>query len=70
MNVSFEGVIKESMQFTLYDLAGKIVISDIIESWQQRYTRSLRDLGQGLYIVEIRTNNDKQIFYRGKLFHY
>jgi hypothetical protein len=70
VNVSFEGITKEEMQFTLYDLAGKIVISDIIDPWQQHYTRPLGDLGQGLYIVEIRTNNDKQIFYRGKLFHY
>jgi len=68
--VSFEGITKEEMQFTLYDLAGKIVISDIIEPWQQRYTRPLGDLEQGLYIVEIRTNNHKQIFYRGKLLHY
>ncbi len=70
VNMSFEGITKEEMQFTLYDLAGKIMISDIIEPWQQFYSRPLGDLEQGLYIVEIRIINDKQIYYRGKLFHY
>ncbi len=70
VNIFFEEIPKEEMQFILYDPTGKIVISDVIESWQQCYTRSIWKLEPGMYIVEIRTNNDKQFFYRGKLLHY
>jgi hypothetical protein len=70
VNVYFEVLPREEMQFTLYDLSGKMVISDIIEPWQQLYTRSLGQLEQGLYIVEVRTRNKRQVLYRDKLFHY
>ena len=70
VNVYFEEIPREAMRFTLYDLSGKIVITDVIEPWQQRYTISLGDLEQGLYIVEIRTKNNKRVVHRGKLFHY
>jgi hypothetical protein len=46
------------------------MINDIIEPWQQHYTFSMGDLDQGMYIIEIRTSKDKQIYYRGKLLHY
>jgi hypothetical protein len=70
VNVYFEDVPREEMQFSLYDLSGKMVISDIIEPWQQLYTRYLGNLEQGLYIVEVRTRNKRQVLYRDKLFHY
>jgi hypothetical protein len=70
VNIFFEEIPKEEIQLTLYDLAGKVLISDIIEPWTQDYSMSLGDLEQGLYIVEIRTNKNKHISYRGKLLHY
>ena len=70
VNVYFEDVPRQEMQFTLYDLSGKMVITDIIEPWQQLYTRSLANLERGLYIVEVRTRNKRQVLYRDKLFHY
>jgi hypothetical protein len=70
INVYFKEIPTEAMRFILYDLSGKMVSSDVIESWQQRYTRSLGHLKQGLYIVEIRTKNNKHVVHRGKLFHY
>jgi hypothetical protein len=69
VNVYFEEIPGEAMRFTLYDLSGKKVITDVIEPWQQRYARSLEDLEQGLYIVEIRTHNNRRVVHRGKLFH-
>jgi hypothetical protein len=70
VNIYFEDVPGEVMQLTLYDLSGKIAISDIIEPWQQHYTRSLGELERGLYIVEIRTRNNRQLIHRDKLLHY
>jgi hypothetical protein len=70
VNVYFEESPKEEMQFTLYNLSGKMVISDVIGPWQQQYTRSLNGLEQGLYIVEIRTEDRRRVIYRDKLLHY
>ncbi|KPL11130.1 MAG: hypothetical protein AMS26_20650, partial [Bacteroides sp. SM23_62] len=70
INVFFNQIPREAMRFTLYDLSGKKVITEVIEPWQQHYTISLWDLEQGLYIVEIRTKNNKRVIHRGKLFHY
>jgi hypothetical protein len=70
VNLYFEDVPGEAMQFTLYDLSGKMVITDLIDPWQQLYTRSLADLARGLYIVEIRSRKTKRVIHRDKLFHY
>jgi len=70
VTVYFEDVPTEAVRFTLYDLSGKKVLTDVIEPWQQRYTRSLGDIEQGLYIVEIRTKDYKRVIHRSKLFHY
>jgi len=70
VNIFFEDVPVEAVQFTLYDLSGKMVITDLIDPWQQLYTRSLGGLERGLYIVEIRTRKNKRIIHRDKLFHY
>jgi hypothetical protein len=70
VNVYFEELPLEEMQFTLYDLSGKMVISDVIESWQQQFTVSLGDLEQGMYIVEIRSRDRRQVLHRDKLLHY
>jgi hypothetical protein len=70
VNIFFEDVPGEVMQFTLYDLSGKMVITDLIDPWQQLYTRSLGGLERGLYIIEVRNRKNKQIIHRDKLFHY
>ncbi|KPL23959.1 MAG: hypothetical protein AMS23_06095 [Bacteroides sp. SM1_62] len=70
VNVYFEKSPTEEMQFTLYDLSGKMVITDVIEPWQQQFIRSLGDVEQGLYIVEIRTRDRRRVLYRDKLLHY
>jgi len=70
VNIYFEDIPEEAMLLRLYDLSGKIVLTDIIEPWQQRYTRSLSDLGEGLYIVEIRSRRNHHVIQRDKLFHY
>jgi hypothetical protein len=70
VNLYFEDVPMEMMQFTLYDLSGKMVITDLIDPWQQLYTRFLGGLERGLYIVEVRTRKNKRIIHRDKLFHY
>jgi len=70
VNVYFEESPGEEMRFTLYDLSGKIVISDIIGPWQQQFSRSLGDLDQGIYIVEIRSSDRRRVLYRDKLLHY
>jgi len=70
VNLYFEDIPGEEMQFTLYDLSGKMVITDLIDPWQQIYTRSLGGLERGLYIIEIRTRNKKRVIHRDKLFHY
>jgi PKD repeat protein len=70
VNVYFEESPGEDMRFTLYDLSGKMVITDVIEPWQQHFTRTLGDLDQGLYILEIRSKDRRQVLYRNKLLHY
>ena len=70
VNVYFEESPGEEMRFNLYDLSGKIVITDIIGPWQQQFTRSLGDLEQGIYIVEIRSRDRRRVLYRDKLLHY
>ena len=70
VNIYFEESPREEMRFTLYDLSGKMVITDVIEPWQQQFTRTLGDLEQGIYIVEIRTRDRKRVIYRDKLLHY
>jgi len=70
VNVYFEESPREEMQFTLYDLSGKMVITDVIGPWQQQFTRTLGDLEQGIYIVEIRTRDRKRVIHRDKLLHY
>jgi hypothetical protein len=70
VHVHFEETPVEEMRFTLYDLSGKMVISDVIEPWQQQFKRSLGDIEQGLYIVEIRTGDMRRVLYRDKLLHY
>jgi len=70
VHLYFEDIPGEVMQFTLYDLSGKMVITDLIDPWQQLYTRFLGGLERGLYIVEVRTRKNKRIIHRDKLFHY
>ena len=70
VNLYFEDIPGEAMQFTLYDLSGKMVITDLIDPWQQLYTRSLGGLERGLYIVEIRSRKNRRVIHRDKLFHY
>jgi hypothetical protein len=70
VNVYFEESPREEMRFTLYDLSGKMVITDVIEPWEQLFTRTLSDLEQGLYIVEIRSKDRRRVLYRDKLLHY
>jgi hypothetical protein len=70
VNVYFEESPMDEMFFTLYDLSGKKVISDIIEPWQQLFTRSIGDIEQGMYIIEIRSSDRKRVLYRDKLLHY
>jgi hypothetical protein len=70
VNLFFEDVPGEVMQLTLYDLSGKIVITDLIDPWQQRYSRNLSGLERGLYIIEIRTRNNRRLIHRDKLLHY
>ena len=70
VNIYFEESPMEEMQFTLYDLSGKIVITDVIGPWQQQFTRSLDDLEQGIYIVEIRSRDRRRVIHRDKLLHY
>ena len=70
VNVYFEESPREEMRFTLYDLSGKMVITDVIEQWQQLFTRTLGDLEQGMYILEIRSKDRRRVLYRDKLLHY
>jgi hypothetical protein len=70
VNLYFEDIPGETMQFTLYDLSGKMVLTDLIDPWQQLYTRSLGGLERGLYIIEVRNRKNKRVFHRDKLFHY
>ena len=70
VNIYFEESPVEEMQFTLYDLSGKLVITDVIGPWQQQFTRSLDDLEQGIYIVEIRSMDRRRVIHRDKLLHY
>ncbi len=70
VNVYFEESSTGKMRFTLYDLSGKMVITDVIEPWQQQFTRTLDDLEQGMYIVEIRSWDKRKVLYRDKLLHY
>ncbi len=70
VNILFEEVPTEEMRLTLYDLSGQMVISDIIQPWQQQFTRSVGELEQGMYILEIRTKDRRQVLYRDKLLHY
>jgi PKD repeat protein len=70
VHIFFEDEPGETMQLTLYDLSGKLVITDLIDPWQRRFSRSLGGLDRGLYIVEIRTRNKKHVIHRDKLFHY
>jgi len=70
VNLYFEDIPGEEMQFNLYDLSGKIVHTDVIDPWQQLYTRSLGGLARGLYIVEVRTRKNRRVIHRDKLLHY
>ena len=70
VNLYFEEIPGEEMQFNLYDLSGKIVRTDVIDPWQQLYTRSLGGLERGLYIVEVRSRKNRRVIHRDKLFHY
>ena len=70
LNVYFEESPREDLRFTLYDLSGKMVITDVIQSWQQHFTRTLGDVEQGMYILEIRTWDKRKVLYRDKLLHY
>jgi len=70
VNVYFEESPTEEMQFTLYDLSGKMVITDVINPWQQQFTRTLDDVEQGMYIVEISTRDKRKVLYRDKLLTY
>ena len=70
VNVYFEESPEEKMRFTLYDLSGKMVISDAIEPWQQHFTRTMDDVEQGMYILEIRTWDKRRVIYRDKLLTY
>ncbi len=70
VNVYFEESPEEKMRFTLYDLSGKMVITDAIEPWQQHFTRTMDDVEQGMYILEIRTWDKRRVLYRDKLLTY
>jgi hypothetical protein len=70
VTVYFEDLPGEDMNLSLYDLSGKMVIHDVIESWQQQFTLSLGDLEQGMYIVEIRSRDRRRVLHRDKLLHY
>jgi hypothetical protein len=70
VNLYFDDIPGEEMQITLYDLSGKMVVTDIIDPWQQLYTRNLGGLERGLYIVEVRNRKNKRVIHRDKLFHY
>ena len=70
VNVYFEESPMEEMRFTLYDLSGKMVITDVIEPWQQHFTRTLGNLEQGLYILEIWSKDRRRMIYRDKMLHY
>ncbi len=70
VNLYFDDIPGEEMQFTLYDLSGKLVMTDLIDPWQQLYSRSLGGLEKGLYIVEVRARKNRRIIHRDKLFHY
>ena len=70
VNVYFEGSPVEKMRLTFYDLSGKMVITDVIEPWQRHFTRTLGDVEQGMYILEIRSWDKRRVLYRDKLLHY
>lgn len=70
VNLYFENVPTEMIQFNLYDLSGKMVITDLIEPWQQLYTRNLGGLEKGLYIIEVRARKSMRVIHRDMLFHY
>jgi PKD repeat protein len=70
VHVYFEESPTEQIQFTLYDLSGKMVITDVIQPWQQQFSRTLDDVEQGMYIIEIRNMKKTRVFYRDKLLHY
>lgn len=70
VNILFEESPGEQLLFTLYDLSGKLVVTDVIEPWQQHFTKLLGNLEQGLYIVEIRSQESRRVVYRDKLLHY
>jgi hypothetical protein len=69
VNILFEESPEKALLFTLYDLSGKLVITDVIEPWQQHFTKSLGNIEQGLYIVEIRSQESRRVIYRDKLLH-
>jgi hypothetical protein len=70
VNVRFEEVPGKEMRFMLYDLSGKLVMTDIIEPWQQQFTRPVDELPWGMYIVEIRSGDKRRVLHRDKLLHY
>jgi PKD repeat protein len=70
VNVRFEDTPEHGMRFMLYELSGRMVMSDVIEPWQQHFTRSIEELPWGMYIVEIRSGDKKRVLYRDKLLHY
>jgi hypothetical protein len=70
VNVYFQESPVAKMRLSLYDLSVKMVISDVIEPWQQHFTRTLGDVEQGLYILEIRSWDKRRVLYRDKLLHY
>ena len=69
VNVYFEQRPDEALELIIYNLSGRMVLSDRVEEEEMVKTVELNTLGNGMYILELRRVRNGSLYYRTKFVH-
>jgi hypothetical protein len=70
VNVYFGERPQEDLKLMIYNVSGRLVLTEQVPADQMVQSVGLSRLGDGLYILELRTERNGSLYYRTKFFHY
>jgi hypothetical protein len=70
INVYFEERPDEDLKLMIYNMSGRLVLTDQVTVGQMIRTIELNQLGDGLYILELRRERNGSLYHRDKFFHH
>ena len=69
LNIYFEQRPDETLDLRIYNMSGRMVLYDRVPDQTMIHTVNVNQLPEGLYILELRTKNRGELYYRTKFFH-